>query len=104
MSADVLPEPTFCDLDEDGECNAVLYHTVPSECSCRDFCGEGADAGCCYCAHADIYAPCPRGGFWCFPTCGGTDDDACCTPEQRAFAEAAYVRLALAARPGGEQT
>lgn len=86
-----LPEPTMCDLDSDGYCTRHDDGTKPTECTCKMFCGECSEAGCCWCAHTDIYELCPRGGGWCFPDCG--DPEAGCSPAQRAFAQAAHREL-----------
>lgn len=83
-SAD-LPEPTKCRLDDDEGCTTMAAQT---HCSCKSSCGEDEAAGCCYCAHIDIYFPCPRFGFACEPDCGDVADP-CCTDEQRAFRHAA---------------
>lgn len=81
-----LPEPTPCVIGDDGDC---VNHEVRRdlECTCKFFCGDPGEAGCCFCQHSDVYDECPRGGVWCDPRCG--DPDNCCTPEQQAFVRAA---------------
>ena len=70
----VLPEPTRCRREtEDGPCVV----DAPS-CTCRvpEGCAEDYP-GCCFCAHLDVYQPCPTFGFGCGPGCD------CCTPFQQ---------------------
>lgn len=83
-----LPEPTMCVVTDDDGCTVNA-----TECSCKFFCGEDSEAGCCFCCHSDIYAPCPRGGLWCDPQCGDVDDP-CCEPHEAAFAQAASIAAA----------
>lgn len=52
-------------------------------CTIETGCGEGRDAGCEWCANADIYDPCPVFGFMCDPECGNPEEP-CCTEWQQA--------------------
>lgn len=70
-----VPDPIRCSISDDG-C------TVRAEsCTCTYLHGCGEDEpGCCFCAHLDVYLPCPTFGFGCGPDC---QDEDCCTSYQR---------------------
>lgn len=71
-------------------------HAIADECTCTNWCGEGSEAGCCYCVHTDVYEPCPVVGFGCGmnaqpfvwngvvqePSAERREPCDCCTPEQ----------------------
>ena len=66
-------------------------HEPSAGCLCTPErgCGEGSEAGCCWCVHNGPYEPCPVVGF----ICGSLPDDEqcdCCTPEQFKASGVAY--------------
>jgi len=71
---------TWHDLPDDS-----LTHAAETECRCTNWCGDPGEAGCCYCNHTDVYAPCPVVGFGC-GTGGNTRRCDCCTDEEWAAA------------------
>lgn len=61
----------------------VASRETGCRCTIETGCGEGRDAGCEWCANADIYDPCPVFGFMCDPECGNPEEP-CCTEWQQA--------------------
>lgn len=68
-------------------------HIPAKECTCtpEGGCGEGDEAGCCFCFHSDIYLPCPVIGFGCGMAAAAPCN--CCEPDQFRAASRGRLRV-----------